>query len=39
MPAKMEFETIKKASESIRDKVPEIKTKLEENFREIIGVE
>ncbi|WP_136842887.1 hypothetical protein [Pedobacter polaris] len=35
----MEIENIKQATEKIRNKVPEVKTKLENNFREIIGVE
>ncbi|RLZ06380.1 hypothetical protein EAH69_13735 [Faecalibacter macacae] len=35
----MEMESIKKATEKIRRKVPEVKVKLEKNFREIIGVE
>lgn len=37
--AEMEYENVKKAIEKIRIKVPEIKVKLEENFRKIIGVE
>jgi uncharacterized membrane-anchored protein YhcB (DUF1043 family) len=37
--AEMEYENVKKATEKIRTKVPEIKVKLEENFRKIIGVE
>lgn len=37
--AEMEYENVKKATEQIRVKVPEIKIKLEENFRKIIGVE
>ncbi len=35
----MKMENIKKATEKIRSKVPEVKTKLEKNFRDIIGVE
>lgn len=38
MPAQFEFETVKTASTKIRDKVPELKLKLEDNFRVIIGV-
>jgi hypothetical protein len=37
--AEMEYENVKKATERIRVKVPEIKVKLEENFKKIIGVE
>jgi len=37
--ADLEIERVKKATEQIREKVPEIKAKLEKNFREIIGVE
>ncbi|MVO07768.1 hypothetical protein GOQ30_01155 [Flavobacterium sp. TP390] len=37
--AEMEYENIKNATNKIRVKVPEIKIKLEENFRKIIGVE
>lgn len=35
----MEIEKIKEATEKIRNKVPEVKAKLEKNFRDIIGVE
>jgi len=38
MPAQLEFENVRNASQSIRDKVPEVKEKLEANFRQIIGV-
>jgi uncharacterized membrane protein YgaE (UPF0421/DUF939 family) len=35
----MEIENVKQATEKIRNKVPDVKTKLEKNFRDIIGVE
>lgn len=35
----MEIENIKQATEKIRNKVPEVKAKIEKNFRDIIGVE
>lgn len=35
----LEIETIKSATSKVRNKVPEVKAKLEANFREIIGVE
>ncbi|MBZ9652662.1 hypothetical protein [Psychroflexus montanilacus] len=38
MSADFKFETVKKATEKIREKVPEIKSELEDNFRKIIGV-
>jgi hypothetical protein len=38
MSAELEFENVRKASQNIRDKVPALKTKLEDNFRSIIGV-
>ncbi len=37
--ADFKFESIKKATDKIREKVPKIKSELEENFRKIIGVE
>lgn len=37
--AELEFENIRNAGQNIRDKVPKLKTKLEENFRSIIGVD
>lgn len=39
LSADLEIERVKRATEQIREKVPEIKAKLEQNFREIIGVE
>lgn len=36
--ADFKFETVKKATEKIREKVPKIKSELEDNFRKIIGV-
>jgi len=39
LSAEFEYERVKKATEQIREKVPEIKSKLERNFRDIIGVE
>ena len=39
LSADIEIERVKRATEQIREKVPEIKLKLEKNFREIIGVE
>jgi len=38
MSAEFEIEQIKKATEKIREKVPKLKKELEENFRNIIGV-
>lgn len=37
--AEMEYQNVKSATEKIRVKVPNIKVKLEENFRKMIGVE
>ena len=39
MSAEFEIEKTKRVSENIKDKVPKIKIELENNFREIIGVE
>lgn len=39
MSRDFEYERVKKATEQIRSKVPEVKSKLEKNFRDIIGVE
>lgn len=39
MSSVFEYESIKKATEQIRSKVPAVKLKLEKNFRDIIGVE
>ena len=39
LSAEFEYERVRKATSQIREKVPEIKTKLERNFRDIIGVE
>jgi len=39
MSRDFEYESIKKATEQIRSKVPAVKLKLEKNFRDIIGVE
>ena len=36
--AEFEYERVQKATEQIRKKVPPVKTKLEKNFRDIIGV-
>ena len=36
--AQLEYENVKKATERIREKVPALKVKLEDNFRKIIGV-
>lgn len=36
--AEFEYERVKKATAQIREKVPEVRTKLEKNFRDIIGV-
>jgi len=36
--AEFEYESVKKATAQIREKVPEVRTKLEKNFRDIIGV-
>lgn len=35
----LEMDNIKKATEKVRNKVPDVKEKLEKNFRDIIGVE